>query len=387
MKYGSKILFFPSCRLALHDDAFRVRWTDKKLLLCPINTNLCATISKKFRDDYMSERKLAVGVIGGGSWPTAMIKMLGDNKAQKEVHWWVRSKEKADYIKEFRRNPNYLRAVNIKIPKRNVHADIVRTIRSSDIVILNTPAAYLKDALTPVTPEMFTDKVIVSAIKGIVPDENQIVGEYLQEKYGIPLDRIVVISGPCHAEEVSLEKLSYLTVACTDTTVSSRVAGLIATHYIKTIVSDDIYGTEYAAVLKNIYALACGICHGVGFGDNFQAVLVSNALREMATFVNAVHPIERDIKESAYLGDLLVTAYSQFSRNRVFGNMIGKGYSVRAAQLEMDMVAEGYFAANCIQQICEKHGIHMPICNAVYNILYQGRPLASEMNALAETFV
>src|SRR5690606_7139822 len=196
-----------------------------------------------------------------------------------------------------------------------------------------------------------------------------------------------VISGPCHAEEVSLEKLSYLTVACTDTTVSSRVAGLIATHYIKTIVSDDIYGTEYAAVLKNIYALACGICHGVGFCDNFQAVLVSNALREMATFVNAVHPIERDIKESAYLGDLLVTAYSQFSRNRVFGNMIGKGYSVRAAQLEMDMVAEGYFAANCIQQICEKHGIHMPICNAVYNILYQGRPLASEMNALAETFV
>jgi len=335
----------------------------------------------------MSERKLAVGVIGGGSWPTAMIKMLGDNKAQKEVHWWVRSKEKADYIKEFRRNPNYLRAVNIKIPKRNVHADIVRTIRSSDIVILSTPAAYRKDALTPVTPEMFTDKVIVSAIKGIVPDENQIVGEYLQEKYGIPLDRIVVISGPCHAEEVSLEKLSYLTVACTDTTVSSRVAGLIATHYIKTIVSDDIYGTEYAAVLKNIYALACGICHGVGFGDNFQAVLVSNALREMATFVNAVHPIERDIKESAYLGDLLVTAYSQFSRNRVFGNMIGKGYSVRAAQLEMDMVAEGYFAANCIQQICEKHGIHMPICNAVYNILYQGRPLASEMNALAETFV
>src|SRR5690606_5822900 len=335
----------------------------------------------------MSERKLAVGVIGGGSWPTAMIKMLGDNKAQKEVHWWVRSKEKADYIKEFRRNPNYLRAVNIKIPKRNVHADIVRTIRSSDIVILNTPAAYLKDALTPVTPEMFTDKVIVSAIKGIVPDENQIVGEYLQEKYNIPLDRIVVISGPCHAEEVSLEKLSYLTVACTDTAVSSQVASLIATRYIKTIVSDDIYGTEYAAVLKNIYALAGGICHGLGFGDNFQAVLVSNAIREMATFVNVVHPIGRDIKESAYLGDLLVTAYSQFSRNRVFGNMIGKGYSVRAAQLEMDRVAEGYFAANCIQQICEKHGSHMPIGTAVYILPSRGRPRAAERIALAETCV
>lgn len=335
----------------------------------------------------MSERKLAVSVVGGGSWPTAMIKMLGDNKVQKDVHWWVRSKEKADYIKTFRRNPNYLRAVAIKIPKRNIHADIVSTIQSADIVILNTPAAYLKDALAPVTPDMFAGKVVVSAIKGIVPDENQIVGEYLQEKYNIPLNRIVVISGPCHAEEVSLEKLSYLTVACTDTAVSSQVASLIATRYIKTIVSDDIYGTEYAAVLKNIYALAGGICHGVGFGDNFQAVLVSNAIREMATFVNVVHPIGRDIKESAYLGDLLVTAYSQFSRNRVFGNMIGKGYSVRAAQLEMNMVAEGYFATNCIQQICEKQGIDMPICNAVYNILYQGRLPASEMNALAETFI
>lgn len=335
----------------------------------------------------MSERKIAVGVIGGGSWPTAMIKMLGDNKVQKEVHWWVRSKEKADYIRQFRRNPNYLRAVEIKIPKRNVHADVVRTIQASDIIILNTPAAYLKDALGPVTPEMFAGKIVVSAIKGIVPDENQIVGEYLQEKYNIPLERIAVISGPCHAEEVSLEKLSYLTVACTDTAVSAEVASLIATRYIKTIVSDDIYGTEYGAVLKNIYALAGGICHGIGFGDNFQAVLVSNAIREMSDFVNAVHPIKRDIKESAYLGDLLVTAYSQFSRNRVFGNMIGKGYSVRAAQLEMNMVAEGYFAANCIQQICDEQGIHMPICHAVYNILYQHKPPVTEMNALAENFI
>lgn len=335
----------------------------------------------------MSERKVAVGVIGGGSWPTAMIKMLGDNKVAKEVHWWVRNKEKADYIKQYRRNPNYLRAVEIKIPKRNVHTDAVRAIQSSDIVILNTPAAYLKDALRQVTPAMFAGKTVVSAIKGIVPDENQIVGEYLQEHYNIPLERIAVISGPCHAEEVSLEKLSYLTVACTDTAISAQVASLIATRYIKTIVSDDIYGTEYAAVLKNIYALAGGICHGIGFGDNFQAVLVSNAIREMATFVNAVHPIERDIKESAYLGDLLVTAYSQFSRNRVFGNMIGKGYSVRAAQLEMNMVAEGYFAANCIRQICEKHGIDMPICQAVYNVLYQGHAPVTEMNALAETFV
>lgn len=335
----------------------------------------------------MSEKKLAVGVIGGGSWPTAMIKMLGDNKQAKDLYWWVRSKEKADYIRQYRRNPNYLRAVEIKIPKRNIHTDAARVIHSSDIIILNTPAAYLKDALRSITPAMFEGKIVVSAIKGIVPDENQIVGEYLQETYDIPLDHIVVISGPCHAEEVSLEKLSYLTVACTNTEISATVASLIATRYIKTIVSDDIYGTEYAAVLKNIYALAGGICHGIGFGDNFQAVLVSNAIREMATFVNAVHPIDRDIKESAYLGDLLVTAYSQFSRNRVFGNMIGKGYSVRSAQLEMNMVAEGYFAANCIQQICEKHDIVMPICNAVYNVLYQGQPAVKEMNHLADTFI
>lgn len=243
----------------------------------------------------MSEQKAAIGVIGGGSWPTAMIKMLGDNKLPKDVYWWVRSKEKANYIKQYRRNPNYLRAVEIKIPKRNIHTDVTRVIQSSDIVILNTPAAYLKETLKAAKPEMFENKIVVSAIKGIVPDENQIVGDYLQETYGIPLERIVVISGPCHAEEVSLEKLSYLTVACTDTQRAGEVASLIATRYIKTIVSDDIYGTEYAAVLKNIYALAGGICHGIGFGDNFQAVLVSNAIREMATFVDAIHPIDRDI--------------------------------------------------------------------------------------------
>lgn len=370
---------------AVREEAHQYLAIAMKLLLCPINTNLVATRLNK--SEYMSERKTAVGVIGGGSWPTAMIKMLGDNKVAKDVYWWVRSKEKADYIKQYRRNPNYLRAVEIKIPKRNVQTDVTRVIQSSDIIILNTPAAYLKEALAPVTPEMLAGKTIVSAIKGIVPDENQIVGEYLQDTYGVPLERIAVISGPCHAEEVSLEKLSYLTVACTDTAISAKVADLISTRYIKTIVSDDIYGTEYAAVLKNIYALAGGICHGIGFGDNFQAVLVSNAIREMATFVNAVHPIARDIKESAYLGDLLVTAYSQFSRNRVFGNMIGKGYSVTAAQLEMNMVAEGYFAVNCIQQISEKHGIDLPICQAVYNVLYAGHPPVKEMTALADIFI
>lgn len=332
----------------------------------------------------MDFTKQTVGVVGSGSWATAMIKMLGDNDVDKAVYWWVRNRETADYIRTYKHNPNYLGAVTVKIPKRHIHTDVRTVVAHAQILILNTPAAFLKDALRDVPREMLKDKVVVSAIKGIIPDENQIVGDYLQEQYQIPIDRIAVISGPCHAEEVSLEKLSYLTVASQDTDVAALVASLIGTRYIKTNVSDDIYGTEYAAVLKNIYAVAGGICHGIGFGDNFQAVLVSNAIREMAHFVNTVHPIARDIKESAYLGDLLVTAYSQFSRNRTFGNMIGKGYSARSAQLEMNMVAEGYYAANCIQQICIKYDIDMPICNAVYNVLYQHRSPVIEINALAE---
>ncbi|WP_188753839.1 NAD(P)H-dependent glycerol-3-phosphate dehydrogenase [Parapedobacter defluvii] len=328
--------------------------------------------------------KPTVGVIGSGSWATAMIKMLGDNGADKSVHWWVRNEDAAEYIRTFRHNPNYLSAVTVGIPKRHIHTNAQTVIAHANLIILNTPAAFLKDALKGVTPELLAGKIIVSAIKGIVPDENLIVGDYLQQEYRVPITQIAVIGGPCHAEEVSLEKLSYLTVASQDMQVAAQVASLIQTRYIKTNISDDIYGTEYAAVLKNIYAVAAGICHGVGFGDNFQAVLVSNAIREMAQFVNVVHPIDRDIKESAYLGDLLVTVYSQFSRNRTFGNMIGKGYSVKSAQLEMNMIAEGYYAANCIQQISVKHGIDLPICNAVYNVLYRHLSPVIEMKKLAE---
>src|SRR5690606_15079810 len=220
-----------------------------------------------------------------------------------------------------------------------------KVVEQSDIIILNVPAAFLQQVLHEIPAPFFSDKIWVSAIKGIVPGQNQIVADFLHYTHGVPLQNIVVISGPCHAEEVSQARLSYLTIAsvCQDT--SARVASALSTPYINTTLSEDIYGTEYSAVLKNIYAVASGICHGVGFGDNFQAVLISNAIQEMERFVDAVHPISRDIKESAYLGDLLVTAYSQFSRNRTFGNMIGKGYSVRSAQLEMNMVAEGYYAS------------------------------------------
>ncbi|MFI5450763.1 NAD(P)H-dependent glycerol-3-phosphate dehydrogenase [Pedobacter sp. UC225_61] len=325
-----------------------------------------------------------IAMIGGGSWATAIIKMLSDNFAEKEIFWWMRNEEAISHIKAFKHNPNYLSSVEIKVPQENISSDICSIIEAADYLILNVPAAFLKESLKDVKPEDLKGKKIVSAIKGIVPDENQIIGEFIHEKYNVPLTDILVISGPCHAEEVALEKLSYLTIASVDVDLADRFAKFLNTRYIKTNVSDDIFGTEYAAVLKNIYAVASGICHGLGYGDNFQAVLISNAIKEIKDFVDAVHPIDRDIKESAYLGDLLVTAYSQFSRNRTFGNMIGKGYTVKSAQLEMNMIAEGYYAATCMHHINKKYKVEMPISRAVYAILYEKHSPHIEMALLTE---
>lgn len=325
-----------------------------------------------------------IGVIGSGSWATAMVKMLTDNQSEKEIYWWVRKQEDIDYITSYKHNPSYLTAVEIKLSSDNISSDIKFVVQNSNIIVLNTPAAYLKDALKGLQAADFKDKIIVSAIKGIIPDENQIVGEYLCEKYPIPEDNIVVIGGPCHAEEVSQEKLSYLTFGCNDESKASQVAENYANRYINTIISNDFLGIEYGAVLKNIYALAGGICHGLGYGDNFQAVLISNAIREMEYFMQQINPTDRDINASAYLGDLLVTAYSQFSRNRTFGNMIGKGYSVKSAQLEMNMVAEGYYASECIQGIIARYQLDMPICNMVYQILYNKSAAIGEVNILAQ---
>ena len=332
----------------------------------------------------MDTHKNKIAVVGGGSWATANVKILTDNTTDKEIFWWMRDKHAVEHIHKFRHNPNYLSSVEINLPAKNVSSDLKKIIQQAGFVLLNVPAAFLKEALGDVSAEDLAGKNIISAIKGIVPDENQIIGEFLNQHFGVSFENFVVISGPCHAEEVALEKLSYLTIASRDTELAAEFAGMINTRYIKTIVSDDIYGTEYGAVLKNIYAIAGGICHGVGYGDNFQAVLISNAIRELERFVNAVHPIDRDIKESAYLGDLMVTAYSQFSRNRTFGNMIGKGYTVKSAQLEMNMIAEGYYAVNCLHQVNKQYNVAMPICEAVYAILYQKRPPALEMKHLAE---
>ncbi|VTP92998.1 NAD(P)H-dependent glycerol-3-phosphate dehydrogenase [Sphingobacterium daejeonense] len=325
-----------------------------------------------------------IGVIGSGSWATAMIKMLTDNQQSKHVNWWVRRQEDIDYIEQYHHNPSYLSAVEVKLDHISLYHDPKEVIKNSDIIILNTPAAYLEDALKDLQQSDFKNKLLVSAIKGIVPSIKLIVGEFLNTKFDVPFEDIVVVGGPCHAEEVSLEKLSYLTFASKNTANAAIVAQYFQTHYIKTVVSNDILGVEYGAVLKNIYALACGICHGLGYGDNFQAVLISNAIREMEYFVNAIDPQPREINQSAYLGDLLVTAYSQFSRNRTFGNMIGKGYSVKSAQLEMNMVAEGYFASDCIQDIILDHQLEMPICNTVYNILYKNQIATVAVKNLAD---
>lgn len=324
----------------------------------------------------------SITVLGGGSWATALVKILSHEAD--EIHWWVRNPETVSFIKQYRHNPSYLSDVTLDLEKVKPTSNLLEAIKASSIIVLAVPAAFLKSTLASITEKELSNKTIFSAIKGIVPEHNLIVGDFMQQVYKVPIQCMGVITGPCHAEEVALEKLSYLTVACPDIATSNLMAKLLTCRYIRTIVSDDIFGTEYAAVLKNIMAIASGICHGLGYGDNFQAVLISNAIREIKRFVDAVHPIERDINDSAYLGDLLVTAYSQFSRNRTFGSMIGKGYSVKSAQLEMNMIAEGYYAIACIHSINQQAKVDLPICRAVYNILYEKISAKVEMQLLCE---
>ncbi len=323
---------------------------------------------------------MSIAVIGGGSWATAIVKMLTENNDY--VGWWMRDEENVMHIKKYHNNLKYLSSVELATERIDISTDIDHIVRNADCLIFAIPSAFLKSALSNLN-EPIADKHVFSAIKGIIPDANQIVGEFFHNHMEVPLENIGVITGPCHAEEVALERLSYLTIASINEEAANKVAKNLACDYIITQTSDDIYGTEYAAVLKNIYALAAGMYHGLGYGDNFQAVLVSNAIREMKKFIKSVHPIKRDISGSAYLGDLLVTAYSQFSRNRTFGNMIGKGYTIRSAMLEMNMVAEGYYAAKLIREVRKENEIKMPIADAVYKVLYENRNPKKVMAKLA----
>ncbi len=308
-----------------------------------------------------------IGIIGSGSWATALSKILLNNV--QSLNWYVRDQKNIDTFRLTQRNPNYLTSVKFEVEKINFSNDVNFVVKNSDVIILAIPSAFLKPTLAKLTEPMY-DKFVMSAIKGLIPDENMIVGSWMHKTYGIPIEHIGVITGPCHAEEVALERLSYLTIACQDTRLAREYAQLIGCPFIKTTISDDIYGTEYSAVLKNIMAIASGLFHGLGYGDNFQAVLISNAIQEIKRFIDTVHPISRDVKSSAYLGDLLVTCYSQFSRNRTFGTMLGKGYSVKSAQMEMLMIAEGYYAVKSIKEINDKYLVNMPITDAVYNVIY-----------------
>jgi glycerol-3-phosphate dehydrogenase (NAD(P)+) len=327
-----------------------------------------------------TEKKIAV--IGGGSWATALVKILCNNL--NSVNWWMRSETAVAHIIKYKHNPNYLQSVEFNLSKINVSTDLEEIIRPADIVIIAAPSAFLVSIFENFPTEIMKDKTVFSAVKGIIPEFNAIPARFIHKTFGTPYDNIGIICGPCHAEEVALERLSYLTIASQDDEVAEEMADLLACRYIKTTISDDLFGTELSAILKNVYALASGICSGLGYGDNFQSVLIANAIQEIENFIDEVSPIHRDVKSSAYLGDLLVTAYSKFSRNRTFGYMIGKGYSVKTAQLEMDMIAEGYYATKSVMEINKKFQVEMPIVEAVYNILYERISPAVEMRLLSD---
>ena len=324
-----------------------------------------------------------IGIMGGGSWATAIAKII---LAQAEsINWFIRRDDRIEDFKRLGHNPAYLTSVRFDLSRICFSSDINQVAKDSDTLIFVTPSPYLKSHLKKLKVKI-KDKFIVTAIKGIVPDENMIVSDYLCEKFGVPEENIAVIAGPCHAEEVALERLSYLTVGCKDIDKARIFARQLYGHYIKTSLNTDVVGIEYASVLKNVYAIAAGICSGLKYGDNFQAVLVSNALQEMNRFLDTVHPVDRQIHDSVYLGDLLVTCYSNFSRNRVFGTMIGKGYSVKSAQIEMEMIAEGYYGTKCIKELNRHLHVNMPILDAVYNILYERISPMIEIKLLTDSF-
>lgn len=319
--------------------------------------------------------------MGGGSWATALAKLLLKNNAT--INWYMRRDDRISEFKRLKHNPAYLSSVTFDVDRIQFSSDINRIAEESDTLVLVTPSPYMKQHLEKLRTDI-SEKFVVSAIKGIVPDENMVINAYLQQFYHIKPCNIAVIGGPCHAEEVALDRLSYLTIGCTNTDNARAIAGNLNSDSLITSISNDVAGIEYGAVLKNVYAIAAGICYGLKYGDNYQAVLVSNTMQEMARFLHAVHPIERDICASAYLGDLVVTAYSKFSRNHNFGTMVGKGHSVKAAQIEMEMIAEGYYGTKCIYEINEAYRVEMPILKAVYNILYQKANPDTEIKALSD---
>ena len=331
----------------------------------------------------MSNLPGKIAIMGGGSWATALAKIV--LSTQNEINWYMRRPEQIEEFSSCGRNPYYLTGVKFDTSKVTFYSSMNKVVKDSDVLIFAIPSPYLKQHLRKLWGKL-NEKFIISAIKGVVPDENMLVSEYFTKNYKIPKENIVVLGGPCHAEEVALERLSYLSIACQNTENAQTFANVFKNNFVRTTVSNDVVGVEYASVLKNVYAIVSGICHGLKYGDNFQAVLMSNSIIEMNKFVDAVNPSDRNICDSVYLGDLLVTAYSRFSRNRIFGTMIGKGYSVKTAQVEMEMIAEGYYGTKCIKEINGKYKVEMPILDSVYSILYDRKSPALTIKKLTESF-
>ena len=325
-----------------------------------------------------------IAIIGGGSWATAIAKIVVGHTHH--IGWYIR---RDDRIEDFRRlghNPAYLTSVRFNMDEIAFSSDINAIVQGYDTLVFVTPSPYLKNHLKRLKTRI-KDKIIVTAIKGIVPDENLVCSEYFHQVYDVPEENLACIGGPSHAEEVALDRLSYLTVGCSNLEKAEAFTEMLSSNVIKTKVSSDVIGIEYSSVLKNVYAIAAGICYGLNYGDNFQAVLISNAVQEMNRFLQSVRPdSSRSIIDSVYLGDLLVTGYSNFSRNRTFGTMIGKGYSVKSAQIEMEMIAEGYFGTKCMKEINRHLHVNMPILDAVYNILYERISPQIEIKLLTDSF-
>ncbi|RLD43891.1 MAG: glycerol-3-phosphate dehydrogenase [Bacteroidetes bacterium] len=323
-----------------------------------------------------------IAVIGSGSWGTALVKLLGHNLDK--VGWWVRHESTKNHVMVHGRNPDYLQYAELLPEKIDISTDMKYIVDNYDILIFAIPSAFLKKSIIANNVTDLSGKIIVSAIKGIVPESNQIVANYFHTDFDVKYNDIGIIAGPCHAEEVAMQKLSFLTIAFLDEERAQFVADLFSTWFMKMKTSTDIAGTEYAAMIKNIVAIANGICIGLGYGDNFQAVLIVNAMREIRRFLEDVFPQYRKVMDTEYVGDLLVTSYSKFSRNRTFGTYIGRGYSIKATMAEMKMVSEGYYAVKCLVEINKEHKVYLPITEAVYNILYEGVSPTIEMKLLSD---
>lgn len=325
---------------------------------------------------------LKIAVIGAGSWGTAIVKLLLNNCDN--VNWWVRQDETIDFIKTYHRNPNYLRYAELNPDKLTLSSNLKEIVEKSDLLIFAIPAPFIAETLNNSDVKNLSDKIVVSAIKGIVPGDNILVSEFLNQKFNVDYNNFGVIAGPCHSEEVAMQKQSFLTVAFKDVEKAEFLKEKLSTWYLKTSTKEDIIGIEYSSVLKNIIAIANGICISLGYGDNFQAVLIVNAVQEVKRFLSKVYPAIRDINDSVYIGDIIVTSYSKFSRNRMFGNFIGKGYSVKATMAEMKMIAEGYYAVKCLHEINQEFKVDMPIAETVYNIIYEQMSAEKQMKLLAD---